>query len=208
MVIKKIIDYGCDQNCYLLINEEIKECVVIDPGNVFKKLSTFLEEENLKVSAILLTHCHYDHVSELPRGKEYSSAKVIATEECKENIKSPVTNVSGLFGEEFGADYVDETVYDGDVITISGIEIKCIKTPGHTNCCVCYLVEDNMFSGDTLFLRTTGRWDLPTGDYKTLVDTLRNKIYLMNDDIKVYPGHGSETTIGYEKKYNMAIGIE
>ena len=208
MIIKKIIDYGTDQNCYLLINEEIHECIVIDPGNVFEKVKRFITENEIKVSAILLTHCHYDHVSGLPELKEYTSAEVIASEECKENIKSPVTNVSGLFGEDFFGDYVERTVSEGEKFRVSGIEITCIKTPGHTNCCVCYLVEDKLFSGDTLFLRTTGRWDLPTGNYDVLTKSLRNKLYLMEDDIKVYPGHGHETTLGYEKKYNMSIGAE
>ena len=80
-----------------------------------------------------------------------------------------------------------------------------MKTPGHTNCSTCFLFGDNLISGDTLFQRNVGRWDLPTGDGRILVNTIKNKIFNLDEDINVYPGHGSKTSIGYEKKFNLFI---
>ncbi len=208
MIIKKIIDFSTDENCYILHNEKSDKCIVIDPGNSFLKLSELLKKDKLCVCAILLTHCHYDHVCAIEELKNLTNAYVIASEECKENIKNPVVNVSYMFGENFFGDFVDKTMLDLEEIMLADMKIKCIKTPGHTNCSVCYLIENNLFSGDTLFLRTTGRWDLPTGDYNELFFSLNNKIYQMNEKIKVYPGHGNSTTIDYEKKFNMSINYQ
>ena len=207
MEIKKITDFGTDENCYVLYNEKNSGCVVIDPGNIFEKLDAFLSENGLSVRAVLLTHCHYDHVSGILKLKE-KKAEVLASERCRENIKDSVKNVSLMFGENFSGDFVDKTLSDSETFNCAGIDIKCIYTPGHTDCSVCYLVGDKLFSGDTLFLRTTGRWDLPTGNYEQLSKSLKQKIYLMDDNIKVFPGHGGETTVGYEKKFNMSINME
>lgn len=207
MEIKKITDFGTDENCYVLYNEKNSGCVVIDPGNIFEKLDAFLSENGLSVRAVLLTHCHYDHVSGILKLKE-KKAEVLASERCRENIKDSVKNVSLMFGENFSGDFVDRVLSDSETFNCAGIDIKCIYTPGHTDCSVCYLVGDKLFSGDTLFLRTTGRWDLPTGNYEQLSKSLKEKIYLMDDNIKVFPGHGGETTVGYEKKFNMSINME
>ena len=94
---------------------------------------------------------------------------------------------------------------DGEERDFDGISVKCIYTPGHTDGSVCYLIENNLFSGDTLFKRSIGRCDLPTGNMDILEDSIKNIIYKMDENIVVYPGHGEETTIGYEKKNNLYI---
>jgi len=207
MIVKKAIDFEMDQNCYVVFKEESDECIVIDPGNSFEKLINILNENNLKVGAVLFTHCHYDHISGAEKLNSFSAAPFLSGKNCSENIKSSTLNVSVMFGENFVFE-VDKTLSDGEVFKKAGFEIKCIETPGHTNCSVCYLIEDVLFSGDTLFLRTTGRWDLPTGDYDVLFYSLQNKLYKMDDDITVYPGHGEKTSIGYEKKFNMSINAQ
>ena len=83
---------------------------------------------------------------------------------------------------------------------LCGIDIKCIYTPGHTDCSVCFLAENSLFSGDTLFFESVGRWDFETGNFQELENSVRNKLYSLPDDTKVYPGHGRQTSIGYEKK--------
>ena len=110
-----------------------------------------------------------------------------------------------MFGEILSLECVDKTVSDGDEFKIGDILVKCIKTPGHTSCSTCYLIEDNLFSGDTIFLRTTGRWDLPTGDFGVLGNSIKDKIYTLDENLTVYPGHGEKTSVGYEKKFNMFV---
>ena len=197
MELKKVIDFNMDQNCYVLKSGEYT--VVIDPGS-----NKILSEVD-KADVILLTHSHYDHTSAVLKLKEKTGAMVVAGKYCVENLKEPSKNVSLMFGETFSADCVDKVLSDGEVLKIGDMEIKCMETPGHTSCSVCYLIDDNLFSGDTLFLRTTGRWDLPTGDFKVLENSIKNKIYTLDENIKVYPGHGNETSVGYEKKFNMVI---
>ena len=205
MIIEKIIDFEMDENCYILYKKGCSVCLLIDPGANYSKIINYLEEKNLQLSHILLTHCHYDHISSIKELKEKTAAVVLSGEECKENIKSNIINVSMMFGKDLSGDFVDETFSDREEKEIAGIKVKCIKTPGHTNCSVCYQIDDNIFSGDTLFLRTTGRWDLPTGDFDTLKESIQNKLYKMDEHCKVFPGHGNSTTIGYEKKYNLSI---
>lgn len=202
MNIKKIIDFNMDQNCYV-INKN-NDCIVIDPGDSTDKIKDYIKENNLSLKAVLLTHCHYDHTSGLEELRKSFDFKVYASGECSENIKNPVINVSEMFGKRFFGDYVDCIVGEEE-FCVCGITIKCIKTPGHTNGSVCYLIENNLFTGDTLFLRSVGRWDLPTGNYNSLVNSLREKIYKMNDEIKIFPGHGNDTSVGYEKNFNMSI---
>lgn len=205
MIIKKVTDFDMDQNCYILSKENKKECIVIDPGCAYEKIIKMINENEFTVSAILLTHCHYDHVFSAEKLKKETGAEIISGKKCSENIKNSVINVSDMFGNRIIGNESDKVLSDGENIKISGMEIKCIETPGHTDCSVCYLVEDYLFTGDTLFLRTVGRWDLPTGNFEILEKSLKEKIYILNDNIKVYPGHGNSTSVGYEKKFNMVI---
>lgn len=205
MLVQKVIDFDMDQNCYIVLSENNNECILIDPGCAHEKILNTINENNLNVSAILLTHCHYDHVFGVKKIKEKTGAKVISGRKCSENIKNPILNVSKMFGDELTGDESDKVLDDGEVFKVSDLEIKCIETPGHTDCSVCYIVKDSIFTGDTLFLRTTGRWDLPTGNFDMLEKSLKEKLYKLDDGMKVYPGHGNSTTIGYEKKFNMSI---
>ena len=91
---------------------------------------------------------------------------------------------------------------DGEKMNFDGINVKCIHTPGHTNGSCCFLIENNLFSGDTLFNGSIGRCDLPTGDFKEIENSIRNKIYKLESDVLVHPGHGTVTKIGLEKKFN------
>lgn len=201
--IEKIISYDFDQNCYLVYDEN-KNGFLVDPG--FDTLKILKKIEDLKVNAeyIFLTHCHYDHifgVNEL-RGHK----KLVCGEKCSENIGNIKMNVSAGIGSPFTVAPADITVSDGTDIQIGDMKIHCIATPGHTNCGFCYLVEDALFSGDTLFLRNVGRWDLPGGNEAELKDSIRNRLFSLPEDTRVFCGHGGDTSIGYEKKYNFYVG--
>lgn len=191
-----------DQNCYLIYDDN-NVGAIIDPGlDTFKILKT-IEDKKVDVKYILLTHAHYDHtfsVNEL-RGHKI----IIGTKECSDNIKNTGYNLSEFACKPFKIDGVDKEIADGEIFNVGDIKITAIKTPGHSNCSVCYLIGDNLFSGDTLFLRSVGRCDLPTGNFNELENSIKTKLYTLPDETKVYPGHGADTSIGYEKKYNMYI---
>lgn len=193
MEIKIIKSFGLEQNCYLLINKN--EGILIDPGeDTFSILKSI---ENIDVKYILLTHCHFDHVYSLSEIR--GSKLVLGSKFLQKNIANSKIVLSNL-GDNFNAK-IDDVFLDGEEKIFCGIKIKCIYTPGHTDCSCCYLAENSLFSGDTLFFGSIGRCDFPTGDYSELENSIRNKLYKLPDDTVVYPGHGEKTTIGQEKKY-------
>ncbi len=205
MNIKIINSFQTDENTYIVYDNN-KTGFVIDPGNSDEEIIKTCEELGVVIDKIILTHCHYDHIEFLEQLREKSKAQLVCTKNCSENIGRLGINLScfGL-GKEIKAKEAQIILNDGDIIKIGDMEVKCIHTPGHTNCSACFMVENNLFSGDTLFLRSCGRWDLPTGDGEIIKNSIKEKLYTLDDDVVVYPGHGNKTTIGYEKKYNLVI---
>ena len=194
MEIKKIISYEMDQNCYLISENGFG--ILIDPGLDTEKILN--EIKDVTVNYILLTHCHFDHIYSL--NKIRMGKKVAGTKNCSFNIVRPEISLCGVNCLPDAS--CDIEMEDGQVMNFNGINVKCIETPGHTNGSCCFLIENNLFSGDTLFKTNIGRCDLPTGDYKTIEKSIREKLYSLDNEIIVYPGHGSETKIGFEKKFN------
>lgn len=192
MEIKIIKSLEMDQNSYLLING--RDAVLIDCGiDTFKILK---ETENYNVKYILLTHCHYDHTYSL---RELKGQKcVLGSKKLARNIVSQ--KITFLEDSENLEGIIDGIFEDQEVKNLCGIDIKCIYTKGHTDCSVCYLAEGCLFSGDTLFFESVGRWDFETGDFNELKNSIK-KLYNLPDETEVYPGHGIKTTIGHEKKY-------
>ena len=181
-----------DQNSYLLVNG--RDAVLIDCGpDTFKILK---ETEKYNVKYILLTHCHFDHTYSLNEIKGQKT--VLGSKNLIRNITNP--KITFLKDSEKLAGKTDGFFNDGEVKNLCGMDIKCIYTEGHTDCSACYLVENCLFSGDTLFFESVGRWDFETGDFEKLKSSVK-KLYNLPDDTKVYAGHGIETTIGHEKKY-------
>ena len=195
-----------DENTYLIYDEKTKNGVIVDPGCSIDKIEKMIEENGVNVRYILLTHCHYDHIMSLVPLKERTGASIVTGDKGSINIGDPFINLT-----EHGLGYKIENIHsdvilkDGESLILDSIEIKCIYTPGHTNCGVCYLVENELFAGDTLFLRSCGRWDLPTGNQKILFDSIREKLYTLPDETVVHSGHGHDTQIGYEKKFNFCV---
>lgn len=202
MEIKKLSDLYSDENTYFLIEDG--EAIVIDPGSSYKKIEEF--SKDFKIKYIFLTHCHFDHISSVNEIVEKNEALVCCSSECEENIKN--VNIS-LTQMGLGRDEIIENVQivfeDGEEFNFKGKIIKVIKTPGHTNCSVCYKFENLLFSGDTLFYQSVGRHDLPTANGNALHNSIKEKIYTLPDETVVYPGHGRETTVGYEKKFNFFV---
>ncbi len=202
MEIKILNNYYTDENTYIVYNN--KEAIVIDPGISDEKIIEAANGSEIKY--IFITHCHYDHIEFLEELREKTGAALVSGDKGAVNTADPNINLSlqGL-GHEIFAKKSEIIMADNEVGNFCGIDFKCIYTPGHTNCSVCYLAENNLFAGDTLFLRSVGRTDLPTGNANEIVDSIKNRLYILDDDTKVYSGHGNPTTIGYEKKYNFFV---
>ena len=205
-MIYKSISYS--DNTYLVYDESTRNGVIIDPGCTMDKIEKLIDDNNVHVKYIFLTHCHYDHIKSVNTLKEKTGAQLVTGDNCSINIKNININLSlyGL-GYEISDIDADKILKDNEKLIFDNIEIKCIYTPGHTDCSVCFIIENEIFSGDTLFLRSCGRWDLPTGDFSTIEKSIKERLYSMPDDMNVHPGHGASTTIGYEKKYNFCIKL-
>lgn len=204
MKIERIVNFETDQNCYLVFDED-KNGFLVDPGSKSEEILRVINELGVKVLAIFLTHCHYDHIEGLNDLRNKINVKVYSTFECSNNIQKPSVNLSILFGDSISCEPSDVIVLDNDIINIASMKIKVITTPGHTNGGACFLVDEDIFTGDTLFLRSVGRWDFPGGNEEILKNSIKNKLYTLDDDIIVHPGHGNDTKIYYEKRYNMFV---
>ena len=201
--IGRIVMGICQTNCYFVYEEGRTDVIVFDPADKGDYIYQALKEKGFLVKAILLTHGHFDHIWGVEKLKELSGAKVYAYEGEKEVCESASVNVSKNAGRacEIKA---DEYIRDGEEITVAGISCQLLATPGHTKGSCCYYFEKDklLISGDTLFQDSVGRTDLPTGSMSSLVRSVREKLMILPEDVKVYPGHGESTTIGHEKELN------
>ncbi len=201
--IGRIVLGVCQTNCYFVYEQGGHEVILFDPADKGDYLYEKLTEKGFAVAAILLTHGHFDHIWGVEELKRRSGAKVYAYEGEKEVCEDAEVNVSGNTGRPCTVK-ADVYVKDGEGITVAGMTCKVIATPGHTKGSCCYYFEDDkiLLSGDTLFQESVGRTDLPTGSMGALVRSVKERLLPLPEDVKVYPGHGEATSIGYEKKYN------
>lgn len=191
-------------NCYIVTNSNTKETIIVDPGEQPEIIINYIEEEGFSVKGILLTHGHFDHIMAVNELIHKYRVSVYAYEMEKELLENPNMNCSADVRNPYIV-YCEHFVKDGEYISIAGFQIKAIATPGHTAGCVSYYFEEQqiLFSGDTIFLESVGRTDLPTGNERILLQSIQEKLIPLDDEIVVFPGHGPSTTIGYEKKHNM-----
>lgn len=203
MKIEIIENYHTNENTYLV--HDGAEALVIDPGSSAEKIMSAAKNAGVDITHILLTHCHYDHIEGLAALRGRTGAAVVTGKYGSINITDPIINLTASVGSGTSHEKADIILGDGEEKLLGAFKIKCIYTPGHTNCSVCYLCGNALFAGDTLFLRNVGRWDLPTGNEEALRASIREKLYSLPDDTDVYPGHGDKTSIGYEKKFNFYV---
>lgn len=203
----------CQTNCYFLYREGEQEAIVVDPGDKGENIYRALQKNGFRVAGILLTHGHFDHIWGLDGLRNAANAAAeseglepvlaYACEGERELLKDTGMNVSAQAGRPCST-YADVYVKDGQEITLAGMTCKVIATPGHTAGGCCYYFEEAgiLAAGDTLFAESVGRTDFPTGSMGTLVRSIKEKLFTLPEDTRVYPGHGESTTIGHEKKYN------
>lgn len=201
--IGRVVLSMCSTNCYFLYSEGQNECVVIDPADRGGYIYQELTAKGFKVTDILLTHGHFDHIWGCSKLRALSSATVYALEEEKSLLEDSYLNCSEMAGRGCTVK-ANKFLKDLDVLNLNGIKIQVIATPGHTagSCCFYLPNEDILISGDTLFEESIGRTDLPTGSMSTIKRSIEEKLSPLPDKTVVYPGHGDETTIGHERNYN------
>lgn len=207
MLIKRITAGVFGTNTYMVINDDTKEAVIIDPADIPANLNAYIKQEGLTIKAILLTHAHFDHVMGIDKAIElYGQMPVYVGKQDLELLHNAVLNESLTFTDGYTYDGGD-AIYDGQVLSVIGCDFKVIHTPGHTPGGVCYYLEseDVLFSGDTLFRASVGRTDFKASNHNDLLQSIKEKLYALPDDTMVYPGHMSATTIEFEKKHNPFV---
>ena len=178
-------------NCYLVWGEDSPSCVVIDPGYEPDTILDAVEQLGKTISAILLTHGHFDHVGAV---KDLVAETGCSVYLCPEDCSMPPQMTAGSL-------YYTNSYAEGDFVEASGLSFKVLHTPGHTPGSVCLMCENVIFSGDTLFWGSCGRTDLPGGDWATILASLR-RLANLTGDYDVYPGHGNATSLAFERKMN------
>ncbi len=189
-------------NCYLITDRKTGDMAVIDPGFKSEKLLDEIKSrENGELKYILLTHGHFDHISGVKWLKNAMNADVYIGVKDSDFTTNPELShmFPKLYTEMFKA---DKLLKEGDVLTLGDTEIKVIETPGHTAGGLCYITDNCIFCGDTLFQGSAGRTDLPTGSDEELAKSLR-RLSAIEENLEVYPGHGEFTTLDEEKRYNV-----
>jgi hydroxyacylglutathione hydrolase len=202
LIIKELAVGPIMANCFIVGCERTKSAVVIDPGDEANKILMALAQSKLTVKYILNTHGHFDHVGGNQKMKDATQAEILI-----HKADEPMLGMLSSFGASFGLNVdnsppADRTIDEGDKITFGDITLKVIHTPGHSPGGVSFYTDGIVFVGDTLFAGSIGRTDFPGGDFNTLISSIKNKLFPLGDEVRVYTGHGPDTTIGMEKRYN------
>jgi len=204
MIVKTFVEGPIDANNYLIIDQNSKDAILIDCSSPDDEFVNAIKEQNVNLKYILLTHGHFDHILGCNRFYEEFGTEIYVAEEDKKQIDYAPEMTLMLGGVKIPTvTSVKNTVKNNDIFKIGDTEIKAISTPGHTQGGMCYLSNDGkLFSGDTLFQGSVGRTDFMGGDLNTLIKSVKEVLFKLPETTEVYPGHGSKTTIKYEKQFN------
>lgn len=186
-------------NTFLLQTEE-GNLVVIDPGENYKKIKEAEQNLGMKIKAVLLTHAHFDHAG-CAKKLQDDGALIYVSELDAPKLKNEY-NLGSHFGRKFEYLTADFTFDGGQTIDVLGIKFKVLSTPGHTDGSVCFMLDNMLFTGDTLFYGSVGRTDMLGGDRQALNNSIK-MLFSLDGDYSVYPGHGDFTTLEHERKYNI-----
>lgn len=206
MKIKTVVIGPIEVNNYLVIDEKTKDAVLIDAGGDLDKTVRLAKDNNAHIKYILNTHGHFDHTAGDYDIREKAGAKVLMHESDLYFVNNIKDHLALYNMPQYEIPKIDEYIQDEQIISVGNLQIKVIHTPGHSEGSVCFLIDNHLFSGDTLFADEVGRTDLPGGSFEKLRDSVINKLFILDESIKVYPGHGPITSIGHEKKNNPYFG--
>ena len=185
-------------NCYVVADNKTKNAFLIDPGGEPDRIKALLKKKGLTAKFIINTHGHGDHIL----GNGYFGVPIYVHRLEEDYLTDPNKNLSGMFGMFFKSPKATKLLEDGEKLSLDSLELEIIHTPGHTPGGVSIRLDGVIFTGDTLFAAGIGRTDLPAGDEKALFKSIREKLFVLGDDVVIYPGHGPESTIGEEKRSN------
>lgn len=189
-------------NCYIAADEETGKACLFDAPAEANRILDYLGKKGLTLECIFLTHAHFDHILALDELKKATGAKIYANSADAAILNNPDWNLS--YDRDVYIPHLecDAFAEDGDVISSPCGDIRVIHTPGHTKGCVCYLLGDKLITGDTLFKGAVGHTAGLGGNIDEELASVKNKLMVLDDDIKIYPGHGFSTTVGAERKEN------
>lgn len=193
-------------NTYLVYDEVDKKGFIVDPGGYNKKLTQLAIDQGIEVQYIILTHAHSDHIGGVNEHLEdFPNAKVVSSFADKRMLQNAKLNMSPLVFEKEIIVEPDLVVKQDDTLQVGSMELKFLMTPGHTPGGMCILAGSALFSGDTLFYGSIGRTDFPGSSFEELSDSIHTQLFVLPDEITVYPGHMGTTTIGFEKRNNPFV---
>ena len=192
-------------NCYIL--QSGKEGMIVDPGDEPERIVRFVKDIPVKPVRILATHTHFDHVLGVERVRKETQTPFLIHHDDLSLLESMQSRVRQFMGFEVPPPpKVDSYVSEGNVLNVGEERVRVIHTPGHSPGSISLYTNGFVLTGDALFNQSIGRTDLPGGNLRTLLDSIRDKLFSLDDKTIVYPGHGPETTIGDEKLANPFVG--
>jgi glyoxylase-like metal-dependent hydrolase (beta-lactamase superfamily II) len=205
MRVKKVVVGIFEVNCYILWDEKDKEAIVVDPGEEGERIIEVIRKDSLKIRSIVNTHTHIDHIGANDFLREKTEAPLLAHSADVFLLQDAELNLSALTGKDRSFGLPDRLLEEGDEIRVGGFSLRILHSPGHTPGSICLYGDNKLFSGDTLFAGGIGRTDLAGGNLKELQKSIKDKILTLPDEVVVYPGHGSSTTVGKERRCNSFI---
>ena len=192
-------------NCYVAVNEETKEGVIVDPGADCDSIMDMVEQAGVeKVVGILLSHGHSDHIGALNEVRKATGAPVFVGKGDDDCLTKADVNLSFFVGRAIECAPAENIVEDGQILNLAGMEFEVLATPGHTKGGVCYYNKADIYAfvGDTVFCESIGRTDVPGGSYKQILESIKNKLLVLDDGVGLLPGHGPYTSVGWERRRN------
>ena len=199
MKIRSLTVGSIGENVYLL--DDGDGVILIDPGADFTTISTALTGK--QCNHVLLTHAHYDHIGAVAQFQKQGAKVYLHRDDVK--LLNGAGHLAALFGETLQSFVPDVLLNGGETLQLGTFSFRVLSTPGHTDGSVCYITDNVIFSGDTLFRLSVGRTDFPSGDAAKLRDSLKNRLFALEEDYTVYPGHDSPTTLSFERENNPYV---
>ena len=210
IVIQAIISYPFEENAYVVYRRGGNDCLLVDPGTEPEKMLKFLDTNNLRLVAILVTHGHYDHIGGISLLREvWEECKIYTGRFDKEKLTDPQQNLSARLGFPMTTPEADILLEGGETLEIAGIPIQVRYTPGHSKGHMIYMIPTEpkaiLFGGDMILYESVGRTDFPDGETMALYKSIQSQILSLPEDTVIYPGHGEPTTVGWERQHNNDI---